>query len=305
MELTLPTPAARIPLLLALATTLFLHSAPLSAQSPPNPAPTAQILFTAVDSTGAPAKTLTKDNIQLQIDKHNVDIQDVLPLTTSPLYFSVLVDVSGSTREFAAAQTTGVIKLFSLFSTDDRNRGYLVPFREDLHPYDQPTSAADVKPAMESFSRAGSTTLYDWLIHVAVKQLATAQLPKNARRAIFVFTDGEDNSSQHSLAETLKILEREGTPVFAILGFSISKESFKTQKQGLETLRSITQATGGSLFFLDKTASIDQAAHAADAQYLLTLTPPQQLKPQKPYPIKLTTSASSIRITAPKEYVAP
>src|SRR5579871_5426270 len=163
MEPTLPTPTTPASLFLSLASALFLSCLPLSAQTPPpNPAPTAQILLTAVDATGTPAKNLTKDTTQLQIDGHSVDIRDLRPLASSPLYFSVVVDFSGSARPTADSQNVVVTRLFSLLSTAD-NHGYLVLFNDHLHPNDQFVSLQDAQETMQNSpaeSRSGSTNLY-------------------------------------------------------------------------------------------------------------------------------------------------
>ena len=279
-----------------------------SQDSAPRASETAHILMTVCDNSGNSVPAPAKDSVLLHVAGQPAEIDEIRSLQNSPLFFSVLVDVSGSSKQFADQQIAAATKLFRDLSTGD-NRGYLILFKSELATNDNFLSVAAVEDILKRFpaqSRSGGTALYDALIHAATDQLASARLPRDSRRAVFVLSDGGDNSSHKRLDETLKVLQVQGVPVFAI-GFSRSKgsDSPREMKRDLETLKALSDSTGGWEAFLDEPGNVvARAAGLANGQYLLSFKSPA-LKPQKSYPLKIESSSKNIRLMVPKEYFVP
>jgi hypothetical protein len=100
------------------------------------------------------------------------------------LFFSVLVDVSGSSKQFADQQIAATTKVFRDLSTGD-NHGYLILFKSELATTDHFVSVAAVEGTMKRFPaqrRSGGTALYDALVHAATEQLASTKIPRDSRR---------------------------------------------------------------------------------------------------------------------------
>jgi VWA domain containing CoxE-like protein len=299
-------------MLLALSLCL---AAPISSGSNPHqdspartPGAQARILLTASDSKGNPVSAPTKESVQLHIGGQPVEIAEIRSLKDSPLVFSVLVDVSGSSEPFADQQVAATSKLFRDLAIGN-NRGYLILFKSGLSTNDQVISAAAVEEVMNRFprkTRSGGTALYDALVHAATEQLARTKIPSDSRRAIFVLSDFSDNGSRTSLTETLKFLQQQSTPVVAI-GFSRSSGANSSREKSMElaTWKSLFNGTGGWGTFLDEAGDgVGRAAALTNGQCLLLFRPPE-LKPEKSYRLKIESSAKGIRIIAPTEYVVP
>lgn len=284
------------------ATYHFQDSAPGDSGS------SSRMLLTISDNDGNAVPAPSKDLVQLQIGKELVEIGEIRSLKNSPLIFSILVDVSGSSKQFADQETLAVTKLFRDLSTGG-NHGYLILFKSQLATSDQFISTASAEDIMNRFpaqSRAGGTAAYDALIHAATQQLSSTKSFGGSRRAIFLISDGGDNSSHKGLDETLKILRQEGIPVFCI-GFSRSKgsDSARAMKQQSETLKAITDATGGWMSFLDEQGDpVERAAGLTNGQCLVSFKTPA-LRSQKLYPLRIEYPSKDIRIIAPKDYLQP
>jgi len=278
--------------------------APQSSEATPSEA-TSHILMTVSDNTGNSASAPLRESVQLQIGGQPVEVGEIRSLKDSPLFFSVLVDVSGSSKQFADQQIAATTKLFRDLSVGE-NHGYLVLFKDKVASNDQVLSAAQVEEILKHFpaqSRWGGTSLHDALIHAATVQLASTKLPGDSRRAIFVLSDFEDDTSRSSLSATLKVLQEQSTPVIAI-GFH-SSSSAKGVKIELTTVKALTNATGGWGTFLDEPGDVvGRAAGLTNGQCLVLFKPPA-LKPNKSYPMRIESSNKDIHIMAPKEFVVP
>lgn len=281
---------------------------PSQISASPTTEATAQVLFIVSDSSGRPATAPTKDSLRLSIDKRPVEIEEILPLKNSPLFFSVLLDVSGSSRKFAEKQIAAATRLFGDLSKGE-NRGYLILFKSEISTNDRFIGASAVEEILRRFppkSRFGATALYDAIIHASEEQLSSTKIPGNSRRAIFILSDGGDNSSHKSLDQTLKVVERNGIPIFSI-GFSRDTSSYSAResKRDFEILRTLSHNTGGFVTFLDEQGDLDRrATDLIDGQCLMLFKPPT-LKPNKSYPLKIESTIKETNVLAPSEYFMP
>jgi hypothetical protein len=268
----------------------------------------AQVLFTVSDDAGNPAPPPTRDSVRLLIDRQPVEIEEIRSLKNSPLFFSVLVDVSGSSKRFADEQIAAATRLFADLSRGD-NHGYLILFSSKIATNDRFLSTSSVEEILRRFpaqSRFGATGLYDAIIHAAMEQLSSTMIPRNSRRAIFILSDGGDNSSQKSLAQTLKLVQHEGIPIFSI-GFSRDKgsDSPRLLKINLKVLETLSDSTGGLVTFLDQPSDpVQRAAYLIAGQCLMLFKPPT-LKPNKSYALEMQSSLKEIHFLAPTEYFIP
>jgi len=287
---------------------LQLEDSPSQISAPPATEAAAQVLFTVSDDAGNPALTPTRDSLRLSIDKRPVEIGEIRSLKNSPLFFSVLLDVSGSSKKFADQQTAAAARLFGDLSTGD-NHGYLILVKSEIATNDRFLGTSSVEEILRRFppqSRSGGTALYDAIIHAAEEQLSSTRIPKNSRRAIFILSDGGDNSSHRSLEQTLKLVQKEGIPIFSI-GFSRDKgsDSPRELKLDFEILRTLSIGTGGLVAFLDEPGDpVRRATYLLDGQCLMLFKPPT-LKPKKSYALNIDSSIKEIHVLAQAEFSMP
>jgi Ca-activated chloride channel homolog len=273
----------------------------------PTSEPNAQILLTVSDNMGNPASALAKDSVQLRVGGQPVEIKEIRSLKDVSLFFSVLVDLSGSSRQFADQQIAATSRLFRELSTGN-NHGYLVLFKSEIATSDRFLETSTVEETLRRFpaqARSGGTALYDAIVHAATEQLSSSRLPRNSRRAIFILSDGGDNTSHKSLAETLKVVQNEGIPVFSIGFSSYRGDSPRQLKRDLETLKTLSDTTGGLVSFLDQPGDVvGLVARLMDGQCLLSFKP-EALRHKKSYPLKIEYPVNEFHVLAPTEYFPP
>lgn len=260
------------------------------------------------DRAGKSIPPPSLDSLQVQFDGKPAEIIQLKSLRDEPLYFSMLVDTSGSTQLFADQEIVAASKLFRALVTGN-NHGYLVIFNEKVAASKETISAENVEEALKEFppkSRWGPTALYDALVFACTQELPSTVLPPNARRAIIVFSDGGDNASRHSLRLTLETAQREGIPIFPI---SPTKEkdmgSSSSQKREGQALRTLSQGTGGMVTILDDPgsviASVTRFIEGQDLASIRTAT----LDSKKSHSLKIEAPGREIHILVQAEYVGP
>jgi hypothetical protein len=280
---------------------------PSQASAAPIAETTAQVLFTASDDDGNPAPLPARDSVRLSIDKRPVEIEEIRSLKSRPLFFSVLLDVSGSSKQFADQQIAMATRLFGDLSTGD-NHGYLILFKSEVVTNDHFIGTSSVEEILRRFppqARSGATALYDAIIHAA-EQLSSAKIPRDSRRAIFILSDGGDNTSLKSLEQTLKLVQNEGIPILSI-GFSRGKgsDSPRELKRDLGILKTLSDDTGGMVMSLDQPGDpVQRAVYLTDGQCLMLFKKPA-LKPKKSYALRIESSVKNTHVLSPTAYFMP
>ena len=108
------------------------------------------------------------------------------------------------------------------------------------------------------------------------------------------------------LEQTLKLVRKENVPVFSI-GFSFHKgsDSSRELKRDFETLKALSDTSGGVVTFLDQPGDpVQGIARLIDGECLLSFKP-LTLKPNKFYVLKIDSSVKEIHVLSPTEYFMP
>jgi len=267
-----------------------------------------RILMSFADQVGKPMPPPAKESLRLRLDGKPVEIGEILSLKDEPLFFSVLVDASGSTQLFAEQQIAAVSKLFKAL-TADKNRGFLVVFNDGIAARKDAITAENVDEVIKEFpakSRKGSTALYDAVVLACQEQLASAKLPRTARRAIVLFSDGGDNASRHSLRKTVGTAQREGIPIFSIRpARDKSTGSPRSQRQEDQALETLSGGTGGLVAILnDPNGTIQQLVGFLGSQDLVSIRT-GALKARKSYSLKFDQTEKYFFVLMQTDYFAP
>ena len=92
-------------------------------------------------------------------------------------------------------------------------------------------------------SRTSGTAFYDSIYHSVQEILAKVEA---GRRAMVVFSDGEDNSSAHHLLDTIEAAQRAGVQVFCIRYTEVRNDKWTARnKYGRAVMERIARETGG------------------------------------------------------------
>ncbi len=157
-----------------------------------------------------------------------------------PLQVALLLDTSQSmTKSLQETQEAAAIFVRSLKPGD---RVTFIPFNSSLHMFPQLTD--DFEPILSAIrnTRAeGMTKLYDAVLY-ALKVLSD----KEGRKAIAVFSDGQDTASAATLPVVVNAASRYGYPIYAVCaGTEVGNPSYR------QIFRQLTETNGGRPFFAD------------------------------------------------------
>ena len=203
-----------------------------------------------------------------------------------PLELLIAVDISGSMTP-AMSRLKKAVKDF-LTAVPSRHQVTLLGFNDSIFALTRKTTdPAERVKAVDRLSPWGATALYDVIVRGA--DMLGRQL---GRKALVVFTDGEDQGSHVTLDDVERRLQSSDVTLYMIgQGRGVSVERLKNIMQRLSV------PTGGRAFTTD---SIDELHHAFDElleelshQYLLGYQPPGSSRDDRWHEIKVQVDGYS------------
>lgn len=240
------------------------------------------VLATVRDKDGKIVSNLTKDDFSIEEDGRPQVIQYFSRQSDTPLKLGLLVDTSGSERRNIDAERRASYKFFDQVMREDRDKGFLIHFDRQVELLQDLTSSRQKldkaldqlstsdEPANQGRGRGGrgrgyggggGTTLYDAVFLAADEMLRKEQ----GRKALIVFSDGEDRGSKESLASAIESAQRSDTLVYAVrfydangfgrpsigigpVGARYPRQGRRDGEEGKEVLQRIAKETGGAYF---------------------------------------------------------
>jgi VWFA-related protein len=223
-----------------------------------------QVTATVTDGKGRFVRGLPRDAFRVYEDDVPQRISSFLS-ENIPLEIIVAVDVSGSMRTAMPAVKQAVKKFLSALRPADSVT--LVSFNDNVFTLSRP--AADLSTRLTAVDRMapwGGTALYDVIVK-SIDQLGR----QTGRRALVVFTDGEDLNSRVPFEAAERRLEASDAVLYPIgQGRAPGMESLK------RVLERLAEKSGGRAFF-EKLDGLDAVfARIIDElsnQYLLGYAP--------------------------------
>ena len=199
--------------------------------------------------------------LQNIISFHNEDI---------PVAMGIVIDNSGSMREKRAKVNQAALNLVR--SSNPKDEVFIVNFNDEYYlDQDFTNDLLKLKEALEKIDARGGTALFDAVVASADHLKRNARLEK---KVLFVVTDGEDNASNETLEQAVKLLQEENGPQVYAIGILGEEEHPKRARKALDI---ITQRTGGIAFFpktLDEVDAISKTiAHDIRNQYTIGYRP--------------------------------
>jgi Ca-activated chloride channel homolog len=225
------------------------------------------VAFSVRDARGALVDNLTKDDVEVFEDAVPQKISFFAKSTDVPLTLGLIVDVSGSQEHFSK-QHEQDLQVFLKEVLGPKDRAFLVTFGNHIRLIsDFSQSGPEIIERMMDYqgrdkgkgkdkrkhvvfpelgpaeSRDLGTAFYDSIYYSVTEKLAR----ENGRRALLLFSDGEDNSSSHDMMSTIETAQAENVVVFAIR--YTEKEHGKLtarNKYGTSVMDRIAKETGGA-----------------------------------------------------------
>jgi Ca-activated chloride channel family protein len=165
-----------------------------------------------------------------------------------PLDLVVAVDISESMTQ-AMPTARKAVSTF-LGAVPSRDRVTLLGFNDEVFTLTRKTTdPAERMRAVDGLAAWGSTVLYDVIV-----QGAEMLGPQTGRKALVVFTDGDDRGSHVTLAEVEQRLQASDVTLYMIgQGRGVTSEPLK------RLMDRLSRPTGGRAFFTDSINELEDA----------------------------------------------
>lgn len=218
------------------------------------------VAFTVRDGRGALASGLSKDDFEVVEDAVPQNISFFARSADVPLTLGLVVDASGSQEHFVK-QHHHHLEEFLHDVLGARDRAFLVCFGNHLRLVsDFSPSGGPILEGLKQFEKGGrnfpelgpaeireqGTAFYDALYYAVSEKLTKIE---SGRRALIVFSDGEDNSSAHHMMDAIEAAQIADTRLFCIR-YTERQHGRLTgrNKYGIRVMERIAHETGGADF---------------------------------------------------------
>jgi Ca-activated chloride channel family protein len=213
--------------------------------------------FCVRDGRGALVDSLTKDDLEVFEDGAPQKVAFFARSQDIPLTLGLIVDASGSQDHFGK-QHAKDLDVFLKTVLGPHDRVFLLGFGNHLKLVSDFTSTGDglldlwkeYDKGKRHFPELGpkedrdlGTAFYDSIFYSVTEKLAKEE----GRKALLVFSDGEDNSSSHDMMTTIEAAQAENVLVYTIRYTETKRNGdFTARNQyGIRVMDRIAKETGG------------------------------------------------------------
>jgi Ca-activated chloride channel homolog len=194
-----------------------------------------------------------------------------------PVSLAALVDNSGSMAQKRSAVNRAAIDLIQASNPEDET--FVVNFSDEAFLDQDFTSSVDLlKHGLSHIDSQGGTALYDAVIAAADHLSKQA---KHSKQVILIITDGEDNSSSATLAETVRRIQDLNGPIVYSIGLLYDEPDRGQSRRAHKALQSLSDQTGGIAFFPKSLDQVDtiaaEVAQDIRHQYVLGYHPTEPI----------------------------
>jgi Ca-activated chloride channel family protein len=279
-----------------------------------------ELRVTVRDAGGQPVTGLRPDEVAVREGRRPREIDSVTAAAESTLTVGIVVDVSSSMLgTLPDLQEAAMRFLDSLLQ--EKDRAAVIAFADRAQLIQPMTTKKDqLRKALLHLHPSGSTALYDAMI-LGLLQFEGVK----GRRALVVFTDGDDTSSTHPLDDVKNLAARANVPVFVISGAELRPSVFAANplppvaspgthgplppggKMSV-SLRTVARSTGGDFYAMKRLDALpqiyDEIAAALRAQFVVGIrSNPGGENEWRP--LKIEVRRPGVRVHAPSGYYAP
>ena len=174
-------------------------------------------LFFAVSSHGRMVNDLRQSDIKiLDNNKPPERVEQFAPQSKLPLRLALIVDTSGSVLERFSFEKRAATKFVNKMLSGSSDLGFIAGFSHEFAvTQDFSSDPAELSKGVEKLGNGGGTALFD-AVSIACRKLAAYPESDRVARVLVILSDGEDNSSQTSLKQSIQAAERTGVTIYAV-----------------------------------------------------------------------------------------
>jgi Ca-activated chloride channel homolog len=214
------------------------------------------VAFSARDSRGALVNSLTKDDVEVFEDAVSQKVSFFAHSVDVPLTLGLIVDFSGSQDQFSE-QHQRDLEVFLKDILGPKDRVFLIGFGNRLQLIsDFSQSGSELTDRLKRYQHSNKhflelgpkedrelgTAFYDSIYYPVTEKLAG----ESGRRALLVFSDGEDNSSSHDMMTAIEAAQAANVLVYTIRYTEKPHGHLTARNQyGIRVMERIAKETGG------------------------------------------------------------
>jgi Ca-activated chloride channel family protein len=307
---------------LGVVVVLAAKSAGVCAQDPPALRSTVNLVnvsFTARDPHGNLLKALTADQVAIFEDGSEQKIAHFSRSSELALTLGLIVDASNSQEHFSKKHEKDV-EAFVRDVIGPKDRVFLLCFGNHLRLVNDYTQSggelvehlkeyekkADAFPEIGPIEhREGGTAFYDSIFHAVEEKLGSPE----GRRALLIFSDGEDNSSAHDMMSTIEAAQAANVLVYTIRYTEMMKhgELSARNKYGIRVMDRLAKETGAGSFDASRTKPDEYFAEIAEelrTMYEIGYYPSNPMKDERFRKIEIRPKQDGIKVRAKSGYFA-
>ena len=259
------------------------------------------VTATVTDAAGRLVTGLTKEDFEV-FDDGERQVMEQFTADRVPVSLGVLLDVSDSMRGQRMLDARSALDRFLIDLLDAKDEAFIVTFNH------APTVAArwSSPPAQLAellFTKPwGGTALYDGVF----ASLELFESRKYQRAAAVLISDGADNASDHTLADTRARLRYSDAFVYA-LALDVPGTAPESNRVNPYALRNLTTESGGYTEVIHATDDLNDAtariANELNHQYTLAYAPGRQADGEY-HSIRVRVRQREYRVRARRGYIA-
>jgi Ca-activated chloride channel family protein len=217
------------------------------------------VAFAVRDERGNLVTNLTQDDFEIAEDGVPQKISFFARSTDVPLTLGLIMDMSGSQQSFVKPHLKD-LQAFLHTVLSPLDKAFVLAFANSLRLVsDYSESGKYHVTALEQFDKARDrseypivgpqerrilgTAFYDAIFYGSTQMMQSVD---HGRRALIVFSDGEDNSSAHHMMETIEAAQANDVLLFTIRYTETNNGRLNARnKYGIGVMERIARETGG------------------------------------------------------------
>lgn len=258
-----------------------------------------------VDKSGVPDSDLRASDFHISIDGSPRTVQSAVT-GAAPVSIVFLIDTSGSMYR----QKKNVADLVKAVTRTlpSGSEVMFIEFAQWVTPVKAftPVSIIDLS-FLDAPSARGGSSVFDAVVE---GERYMAEQARNARRALILLSDGNDNSSNHSSKDTISAVHWPGAPTLYLVDIYDDRDTESEVRHARKGLEAIADSGGGMIFDAMRERNFEtcgmKVAAAIQSQYLLgyiaTNLPSSAMHKVQ---IELTAPQNGMSVHAIREYMGP
>jgi Ca-activated chloride channel homolog len=254
-----------------------------------------EVYATVYDHKGSFVDGLARDSFQILDDGKSEQITD-FETSGQSLSCGILLDTTGSMAEALPRVKNSIVKLIDALDPQDSVAIYTFDSQLTVRQ-DFTTDKRAAKRAILRTRAEGQTALFD-----ALSEAAQELAGRAGKKALIVFTDGDDNASALNATAASTRAKKLGIPLYAIA------EGEATRSHNLrKILDELSERTGGAAYQVKKASEIEDVFQkiAEDLKhlYMIAYQPPASAGDSKWHKIEVAVrGVKDYRIRAREGY---